>query len=91
MAAQPIELDYIRLAHEDKLGVGDPRNIDIVGDVDAAKEKTNLPGIVNSSVPESFVFENVTGIPRSSFSVMSDASDEAYSLRTWVRNDLNSS
>ena len=38
MGFDPMSLDYIRLAHEDGLGVGDPRNIDIVGDVDAAKE-----------------------------------------------------
>jgi uncharacterized protein (DUF362 family) len=38
MGFDPMTLDYIRLAHEDRLGVGDPRDIDIVGDVDAAKE-----------------------------------------------------
>src|SRR5262245_47166309 len=38
MGFDPMSLDYIRLAHEDGLGVGDPRAIEIVGDVDAAKE-----------------------------------------------------
>jgi hypothetical protein len=38
MGFDPMSLQYIRLAHEDKLGVGDPRDIEIVGDVDAAKE-----------------------------------------------------
>jgi uncharacterized protein (DUF362 family) len=38
MGFDPMSLDYIRLAHEDGLGVGDPREIEIVGDVDAAKE-----------------------------------------------------
>ncbi len=38
MGFDPMSLDYIRLAHEDKLGVGDPRDIEIVGDVDAAQE-----------------------------------------------------
>jgi hypothetical protein len=38
MGFDPLSLKYIRLAHEDKLGVGDPRQIEIVGDVDAAKE-----------------------------------------------------
>ena len=38
MGFDPMSLPYIRLAHEDGLGVGDPRDIDIVGDVDAAKE-----------------------------------------------------
>ena len=38
MGFDPMSLEYIRLAHEDGLGVGDPRDIEIVGDVDAAKE-----------------------------------------------------
>ncbi len=38
MGFDPMSLDYIRLAHEDGLGVGDPREIEIVGDVDAAQE-----------------------------------------------------
>src|SRR5437588_4820015 len=38
MGFDPLSLDYIRLAHEDGLGVGDPRDIEIVGDVDAAQE-----------------------------------------------------
>ena len=38
MGFDPLSIDYIRLAHEDGLGVGDPRDIEIVGDVDAANE-----------------------------------------------------
>jgi uncharacterized protein (DUF362 family) len=38
MGFDPLSIDYIRLAHEDGLGVGDPRDIEIVGDVDAASE-----------------------------------------------------
>ena len=38
MGFDPMSLDYIRLAHEDGLGIGDPRDIEIVGDVDAAQE-----------------------------------------------------
>ena len=38
MGFDPMSLQYIRLAHEDGLGVGDPRDIEIVGDVDAARE-----------------------------------------------------
>ena len=38
MGFDPMSLEYIRLAHEDGLGVGDPRDIEIVGDVDAAQE-----------------------------------------------------
>jgi uncharacterized protein (DUF362 family) len=38
MGFDPMAIDYIRLAHEDGLGVGDPRDIEVVGDVEAAKE-----------------------------------------------------
>ena len=38
MGFDPLSLDYIRLAHQDGLGVGDPRDIEIVGDTDAAAE-----------------------------------------------------
>jgi uncharacterized protein (DUF362 family) len=38
MGFDPMSLQYIRLAHEDRLGTGDPRDIDIVGDVEAAQE-----------------------------------------------------
>jgi hypothetical protein len=38
MGFDPLSLDYIRLAQADGLGVGDPKDIEIVGDVDAAKE-----------------------------------------------------
>ncbi len=32
MGFDPMSLEYIRVAHDDKLGVGDPRDIEIVGD-----------------------------------------------------------
>src|SRR5690349_16112030 len=38
MGFDPMSIDYIRLAHEDGLGVGDPREIEIAGDRDAANE-----------------------------------------------------
>ena len=38
MGFDPLTIDYIRLADDDGLGVGDPRGIEIVGDVDAANE-----------------------------------------------------
>jgi hypothetical protein len=38
MGFDPMSIPYIRLAHEDGLGVGDPRSIEIVGDRDAADE-----------------------------------------------------
>src|SRR3954454_20999268 len=38
MGFDPLSLDYIRLAHDAGLGTGDPKHIEIVGDVDAAQE-----------------------------------------------------
>jgi hypothetical protein len=38
MGFDPLSLRYIRLAHEAGLGVGDPRQIEIVGDVEAAEQ-----------------------------------------------------
>jgi hypothetical protein len=38
------DLKFVRLAHELGLGVGDPRDIEFVGDVDAAKENWNFEG-----------------------------------------------
>src|SRR5436309_9234324 len=37
MGFDPLSIEYIRVAHEDGLGVGDPRDIEIVGD-DVSKE-----------------------------------------------------
>src|SRR5438128_675085 len=38
MGFDPLSIDYIRLAHEDRLGVGDTRAIEIVGDTEVANE-----------------------------------------------------
>jgi uncharacterized protein (DUF362 family) len=38
MGFDPLSIPYIRLAHEDRLGVGDPREIEIVGDTGVASE-----------------------------------------------------
>jgi len=38
MGFDPMAIDYIRLAHEDGLGTGDPRDIEVVGDEEAARE-----------------------------------------------------
>jgi uncharacterized protein (DUF362 family) len=38
MGFDPMSLEFIRVAHEDKLGVGDPRDIEIVGDADVSRE-----------------------------------------------------
>ncbi len=42
MGFDPMSLKYINLAHQDGLGIGDPREIEIVGDVDAAQENWNF-------------------------------------------------
>lgn len=44
MGFDPMEIPYIRMAHERGLGVGDPREIEIVGDEDAAAERWNFDG-----------------------------------------------
>lgn len=38
MGFDPLSIEYIRVAHEDGLGVGDPRDIEIVGDADLGNE-----------------------------------------------------
>ena len=38
MGFDPMSIPYIRLAHEQGLGIGDPRRIEIAGEVDAAHE-----------------------------------------------------
>jgi uncharacterized protein (DUF362 family) len=38
MGFDPMTIDYIRLAHEDGLGVGDPRDIEVVGDTELASQ-----------------------------------------------------
>jgi hypothetical protein len=42
MGFDPMNMDYIRISHEQGLGVGDPAEIEIVGDVDAAQESWNF-------------------------------------------------
>jgi uncharacterized protein (DUF362 family) len=44
MGFDPLSIKFIRLAHEKGLGCGDVRNIEIVGDQDAAKENWNFVG-----------------------------------------------
>jgi uncharacterized protein (DUF362 family) len=39
MGFDPLSIPYIRLAHDAGLGVGDPREIEIVGDLDLANER----------------------------------------------------
>jgi uncharacterized protein (DUF362 family) len=44
MGFDPLSIDFIRIAHEKGLGCGDPRDIEIVGDLDAAKENWHFDG-----------------------------------------------
>lgn len=44
MGFDPLSIRYIRLAHDLGLGCGDPRNIQIVGDTQAAQENWNFTG-----------------------------------------------
>jgi uncharacterized protein (DUF362 family) len=44
MGFDPLAIRFIRLAHEQGLGCGDPREIEIVGDEDAASERWSFVG-----------------------------------------------
>ena len=44
MGFDPMSIKYIRMAHDLGLGCGDPRDIEIVGDLDAAKENWQFIG-----------------------------------------------
>lgn len=44
MGMDPLSIKYIRLAHDLGLGCGDPREIEVVGDLDAAAENWHFRG-----------------------------------------------
>ena len=44
MGIDPMSIKFIRLAHDLGLGCGDPRDIEIVGDLEAAKENWHFDG-----------------------------------------------
>jgi hypothetical protein len=44
MGLDPMEIKYIRLAHEKGLGVGNPSEIEIVGDTEVAQENWHFQG-----------------------------------------------
>lgn len=44
MGMDPMSIDYIRIAHEKGLGVGDPSEIEIVGDEDVARQNWHFQG-----------------------------------------------
>jgi uncharacterized protein (DUF362 family) len=44
MGFDPLSIRYIRLAHELGLGCGDPRDVEVVGDLDAAEERWSFVG-----------------------------------------------
>ncbi len=44
MGMDPMSIKYIRMAHDLGLGCGDPRDIEVVGDLEAAKENWHFTG-----------------------------------------------
>jgi hypothetical protein len=44
MGFDPLSIKYIRLAHDARLGCGDPRDIELVGDVEAGNENWHFVG-----------------------------------------------
>jgi hypothetical protein len=44
MGMDPMSIKYIRMAHDRGLGCGDPRDINIAGDVEAAQENWSFTG-----------------------------------------------
>ena len=44
MGMDPLSIKYIKIAHDMGLGCGDPRKIEMVGDLDAAKEDWHFQG-----------------------------------------------
>jgi uncharacterized protein (DUF362 family) len=44
MGFDPLSIEFIRLAHERGLGCGDPREIEIVGDAEAAEQRWDFVG-----------------------------------------------
>ena len=44
MGFDPMQIKYIRMAHDRGLGCGDPREIELVGDLDAARENWRFVG-----------------------------------------------
>ena len=44
MGFNPLDIKFIRIAHEMGLGCGNPRDIEIVGDTDAADQRWNFVG-----------------------------------------------
>src|SRR5438105_13444609 len=42
MGFDPLSIDYIRLAHNAGLGIGDPREIELIGDTDLTNESWNF-------------------------------------------------
>src|SRR5919109_5108794 len=42
MGFDPLSIGYIRMAHDAGLGIGDPRQIDLIGDTDLGSESWNF-------------------------------------------------
>lgn len=77
MGMDPLrDLKFVRLAHDLGLGVGDPRDIEIVGDVDAADEQWNFEG----------PFKNMTFASRNQHRIYWGPLKKPveWSLKTWL-------
>lgn len=70
------DLKFVRLAHEQGLGVGDPAEIELVGDVDAANEPWNFEG----------PFKNMTFASRNQHRIYWGPLKKPveWSLKTWL-------
>lgn len=70
------DLKFVRLAHEQGLGCGDPRDIEIVGDVDAASQNWNFEG----------PFKNMTFASRNQHRIYWGPLKKPleWSLKTWL-------
>jgi hypothetical protein len=76
MGMDPLSIKFIRLAHERGLGVGDPREIEIVGDLAAAEENWHFDG----------PFKNMTFASRNQHRIYWGPLKKPleWSLKTWL-------
>lgn len=65
MGFDPLKIDYIRMAHEDRLGVGDPREIELVGeDIGGVNLRFSVGDNMASRVGDLFWFSPLKAFQR---------------------------